>query len=352
MTACALGLVLLIHQWKEHQPLRPLAWLVLTWTACSLVVALISRLTLSPGTNRFMLQYWQGDFMPPPWRDLGALLWLPGKIFELLAYAVAGLDPDSSIEFVFVGIFAALMLIGVPHLMRQEPKLAVLLSVPLIAGVCASALYILPLASRVALYVAPTLLIAAVAGIDFMHARSHGILRQGIATAALALALTASVGFLLLRPPPHRREEARPVLREMSSRWKPSDEIYALDGARLAMEYYGSRFGLSSWIQGDRHDGDFVAHLREVDALRGNERAWLFYTHPRFCEKEVTRGYLETIGVEIDRIEDPYGNLGTGEAAAFLYNLSDPERLERSSPEAFSIDAVEWCRRGARRGDE
>jgi hypothetical protein len=49
------------------------------------------------------------------------------------------------------------------------------------------------------------------------------------------------------------------------------------------------------------------------------------------CKPALVRSYLESIGVEIDRIDDPHGTRGLHEAAASLYDLSDPERLARSS---------------------
>jgi hypothetical protein len=49
------------------------------------------------------------------------------------------------------------------------------------------------------------------------------------------------------------------------------------------------------------------------------------------------RSYLETIGREVDRIEDPYGNKGKSEAAAYLYDLSDPQRLAQSNAETYPV---------------
>ena len=53
--------------------------------------------------------------------------------------------------------------------------------------------------------------------------------------------------------------------------------------------------------------------------------------------------YLDAIGHRTIAIEDPEDNRGKREAAAFLYDLSDPRRLSRSSAETHAVPEKEWA---------
>jgi len=48
----------------------------------------------------------------------------------------------------------------------------------------------------------------------------------------------------------------------------------------------------------------------------------------------VIRSYLATIGEEREHIADPTGATGQAEAAAYLYDLSNPTRLATATPES------------------
>ena len=111
------------------------------------------------------------------------------------------------------------------------------------------------------------------------------------------------------------------------------------------MEFYGAPLGLK-WKAGRSDNRQPRASLRELDRLRGEPRAWIFFTHTVECQQELVRSYLETVGREIDRIEDPYGETGKKQAAAYLYDLSDEERLARSSSARYPAPAFipENCR--------
>jgi hypothetical protein len=56
---------------------------------------------------------------------------------------------------------------------------------------------------------------------------------------------------------------------------------------------------------------------------------WFFCTHAAlgYRDPEVIRSYLRAIGEERERMPDPFGIRGQGEAVAYLYDLSDPRYL-------------------------
>jgi len=190
--------------------------------------------------------------------------------------------------------------------------------------------HLLPLYNRVAMYLAPTLLLAAMAGADDVRAHFSGRART-ITTVLVLVPFALPAGAVVaLAPPPYRAEETRPVLEDLRPRLRPGDAIYVYYAANLAMRFYGPDV---EWIAGTPHQGDSRAYFRELDALRGRPRVWFFHTHGFPCEPEAIRSYLEAIGTELDRIEDPHGLRGQREAAANLYDLSNPGRLARADAE-------------------
>jgi hypothetical protein len=319
LVALVLVAALITQRWGSRGRLAVLAF----GLGAGALVVVITSLILSPAeTQEFMRDGWHDrGFMP--WGP-EALIWLPHRIAALEGLFIGHFQVDTLEESVVAWIFTVLAAIGLWSLARRDARGAFLLSAPLVAAVFASAARILPLSRRVALYLGPVLLIMALAGTDQIRAwlpRRGRMVRTGISAALVAVPALTLLLFLQF---PDRREEARQVLKELKSRWREGDEMFALPGGRLAMVFYGERVGLPESRMGT---GNLRAQLRQVDSLRGNPRVWLFYTHSVPCAQEIVRSYLGTIGREIDRIEDPYGNRGKSEAAAYLYDLSDPERL-------------------------
>jgi hypothetical protein len=157
------------------------------------------------------------------------------------------------------------------------------------------------------------------------------MIAAGLAAAPFALMV------LLVGRPPYLTQEARPVLHEIARRRQPNDAFYAYCRARHAMEFYGRRAGFDAWTQGRCHDDDVRGYLREVDALRGQPRLWFFFTQSHDDQTLVIRSYLRTIGHVRDSVPDPTGAHDDIETAGFLFDLSDPTRLARSTADSFVI---------------
>jgi hypothetical protein len=261
--------------------------------------------------------------------------WLAYRILLLLGLLVGRFQADTPAELAIAGVFAALSALGLPWLARRKPK-TILLLAPLLAAILASALRILPLSNRVAMFVAPVLLLLSLAGVDQIRAWLPLRAKRLANLAILGMAAIPAAILIFFYPPPDRKEEARPVLEELRARWRPGDRIYITGSSRLAMEYYGRPLGLE-WEEATPGSGHPRELLEQADRLRGAPRAWVFYTHAIPCRQQLLRAYLETIGAEVDRIEDPYGLEGKSEAAAHLYDLADPARLSLAGAASFPV---------------
>jgi hypothetical protein len=346
LVATGLCLVLVARRLRSRRPLAPVLALGAGWAIGAAIVTAQSVLVVSDATVGSMTASWADSFLPAPWEGPVQLLWLPARLLLLFGHLLIRVVPKSVPEILFVATFGGLALAGARRLAIRRPGPALLLAVPLVVGVLAAAIHLLPLFDRVSLYLSPALLIAAMAGADDVSAHFSG--RAWAAASALAFlpfALPAAA-VVALAPPPYRAEETRPVLEELGSRWRRGDAIYVYYAAELAMRFYGPDV---EWTRGTMHQRDSRAYFRELDALRGRQRVWFFHTHGFPCEPEAIRSYLEAIGTELAKIEDPFGLRGQREAAAYLYDLSDPGRLTQADAETHPFPAatgLDWQTEG------
>lgn len=332
VVAAGLLLVVLVRQVRARVPLLPFGVLTSLW-ALGIVVQIAASMRQVPrDTIEFMSGAWAAYF--PDWSNPAVVLWLPRRLFQFVGFAVGLIQPDVVWEAAFLGVYPLLALLGAFHLFQRRSASVALLFTPLAVAILLSAARILPLSGRLMIYVVPTFVIVCFAGIARLVA---GPWPRPVRLLGIALVAVQAAFLPLLLPILNSREDADRVLREMDGRWRPGDMVYVNAGAVPAMRFYGTPRGLKPWIAGGYPGADGRANLRELDALRGRPRAWLFLTHIGGCRESLLRSYLEEIGTEIDVIEDPHGIRGMHKTTARLYDLSDPERLSRATAQRFPL---------------
>lgn len=331
LVAGVLIVVLFLERYRSHVSLRPFAHLAVGWLTAAVIVV-VTSLILSPIETR--------EYMREGWSHLGflpwgpeAVVWIPVRIFLLSGLFVGGFQADTGPEAFVAGGFTVLTVMGAPWLIRRNGYAAAMLFTPVIVGILASAARVLPLSGRVSLYIGPCLLISAFGAVDQLRSWLPSRLKVVSDLATLGLVAVPLLGLVVISMP-SRKEEARLVIRELRSRWRPGDVIYVIPAGARAMEFYGTAQGLK-WKNGTADNKEPRKSLHQVDILRGRSRAWIFYTHTTPCHQALIRSYLDTIGQEVERIPDPYGLEGKSEAAAYLYDLSDPGRLMRANASSF-----------------
>lgn len=337
LVAAGLACVILARRLRAGRPLRPALALGAGWALGAVAVTAASLLVVREETRGTLGASWHNSFPPVPWASPVAPLWVPLRLLRLFSHLLILVVPKSFPETLFVAAFAVLGTTGAWALVRRRGAPVALLAVPVGVGVLGAAFRILPLFNRVSMFMEPCLLIAAMAGADDLRARLRGRARAIAAVALLALFAMPAGAVVALAPPPYRAEETRPVLAELRARHRPGDAIYVYHAAELAMRYYAPDL---EWMQGGDHREDPRGYLREVDRMRGRPRVWFFHTHGYPCEPEAIRSYLAAIGIERDAIPDPFGLRGQREAAAYLYDLGDPGRLERADAESYSFETA------------
>jgi hypothetical protein len=331
--------VLLTVRARSWQDLPRLFVLVSLWSANAAVVAWHSFSNVSDLDRQYFSWFWNDGFMPLPPRHLADVTWLPGKLIWVFGAFELGLGrTHGGLNYRWSPVFSVMMALGFWALWRQRREVAGLLLFPVLMCVIASALKIYPFTARLIAFVIPYLLVATAAGAG--HALSHWPRRfQALIPIVLAILGGAPLYAIATALPPSRTQHIRPILREISRRHEPTDRIYVYYGARPAFDYYARGLGirLETARFGRCQFADPREYLREVDAFRGSRRMWLVATHMlRNGEVEMMTRYLDRIGRRLDSIIIPGSNRQPIEAAVgFLYDLSDPSRLESVSAENF-----------------
>jgi hypothetical protein len=330
VTAAVLGGILLwwwLRQ-RPHGSPAPLLALLIPWAIAAAAAGIIALSLKDAEGDAYMRRFWADDFLPAPWRSASAFLWIPDRLVSILGFQLLFIAREWTVGMIFVGICAALACLGLFDLFRKSPWKAALIAAPTIAAVLAATVRLLPFGLRVSLYAGWPLQLFAMAGLQALQRAVPARARPALVVLA---ALIAAIPAVLVGAhlPPYHSQESRPVLAELASRWRPGDVLYVYSSGEYAARFYGPRLGLTEWVTGGCHREEPRAHFRELDQFRGRPRVWFFYTHAAlgFREPEVIRSYLGTVGKELDRIPDPFGARGQIEAAAYLYDLSDPIRL-------------------------
>ena len=339
LTGWAIGMVLLVSFVRTGVPTRRTVLLAgVCWTMAALTTAGLAQLTLSSDTREYMLMFWARGFPPAP-TSLDALAWTPQTLHNALRFALFNrLGDEIAIVAAIELALTLLILPGGWWLARRAPYQAAVVISPIVAGLLASSLRLLPIDGRVALWLVGPLLVLSGAGLSAL-AEWLPRFRALPATAGIVFASTSVATVTILDPPPYYSQHLRPVLEQVAEQMQPGDPIYVYYGARLSMRFYGPRAGITQWTEGNCHRRRTPEYFRELDAFRGRDRVWVIWTHaiPRFGEAEAIRSYLSTIGTERLRIEAGARIGDDASGQALLYDLSDPDRLSASAADRHPI---------------
>jgi len=192
----------------------------------------------------------------------------------------------------------AFIAVGAPLLWLRHRRTAVILLGPVAVTLAAAALHLYPFEGRLILFLAPAAILAI--------AEAAGWIKDGLERLGVPRLMAAGIPFLALvvvvahDPPVYRIEDTRPVIAELSRQRQPSDAIYLYYAGQRSFHFYAPRAGLSSQgvVDGGCHRIDPRGYLRELDALRGKPRAWIYRTHvsDRLEERVLFDGYLSHLG--------------------------------------------------------
>ncbi|MFN8484380.1 MAG: glycosyltransferase family 39 protein [Anaerolineae bacterium] len=296
---------------------RWLAYLLATvavWGLAFLAIYVVSLRTLA--ANTFLTSFWQDNFLPMPfWQHLD---WV-GPAFLGLVANPGGLPATFGL------LLAA---VGAGWLLWRRWPVGLMLTLPWLATLAASAAQKYPFGDRLALFLLPSLYLLVGGGIELVGWLA-GRARPSWAMPAAAAIAVVLAGFLLIgdwnaETHPSGVENVKPLLAYVAEHKQPGDVLFVYYGGEPAARYYAPFYDLAGvrLDLGDQHRFEPAAYLKEVDRFVGEPRVWVLFSHTcDWCqvdEQPYILQHLDTVGRRLDarQVEG---------AALYLYDL-------RSSP--------------------
>jgi len=337
LSLAAAGAVVLVEAFVSRRDDR---WhrvvIVAIWAvSCAGAMAYSSSMMTAPDIA-YMQRFWSHTFLPRH----GALPWLWATSTQWFAGLPGPWTFDGSLHYAWPSLFVVLTLIGGLALCVRTPARGALVLGPIVLALAASAVRAIPFGTRVTLFLLPLLLLAVVAGAEWI-----GRVVQRIRLAELVPVLLLPLVFWTAwqQRPPRMPEHFRPVMQSIADHERPGDAVWVYYSGGGAFEYYAQRIPIGSEVtRGDCNRSDPRAYLRQVDVVRGRSRVWIVMAHASgpyiFDERGLILRYLDSIGRRLDE-HVPAGDTTRNRAAAYLYDLSDPARLAFITAEQFPIDS-------------
>ncbi len=268
------------------------------------------------GMNAYLLEYWDGKFMPMPPYKPGHFAWIVNHFFEFLGKP-GGLD---SAGMGVTGFGAVAFLVGGLALVRVNWRLFVVLVAPLALALLASGVKKYPFAGRLMLYAVPAMILLVAYGVDLIANRLNDVVRGAgfIVIAVLFVAPVAECRWLLSHP--LHSEEPRTALAYTHDHWQAGDRMYVFYGAAAAFAYYQPQYPFPA------DDVRFGAETRGKDSramrddlltFQGDKRVWVVIAHSQRDEEAALTAYLDGMGQREERIKYP-------DAVVLRYDLSAP----------------------------
>jgi hypothetical protein len=244
----------------------------------------------------------------------GAFLPLPTSVVELKHAARWLIHTDldmfnDPLGFYFVGVAILAFVVGAAVLIMRRTELAILLLMPSVVALVASAIQAYPFYRRFLLFLSPLEFIVIAAGAHAIVAGLGDARPVGAATIAALLLLNPYAPLDVLRRP-ISRVEMRPALEYVAEQRAGTDFVYFPYGAEPVVKYYGPRFRLDDdrvlLGAGAVHEATSPEKTRaivaDLERLRGVERAWIVLSYIAAEEKEAILARLRELG----RVEAKY----------------------------------------------
>jgi hypothetical protein len=321
---------------RRAQTRRAVLTTVPIWALASVAATVASMRRMTPETQKFMHDFWQGrhGFFPWPLKNASDLFWLWEQVTELFRAPV--------LRYRWPALYSVLAIAGLVALWRRNRFGAWLLLGPFSITVLAAVVQQYPIRTRVVLFLVPSLVLLVAQGAEWIR-RIAGRLRPAFGGAFMVALFIPPIWTVVEKPPPYWTEDYKSMLSFVQANRRSDDAMYVYVYAYEALERYGKKYGIEQgdYVLGGCWRDDFRAYLRDVDRYRGASRLWVITSGvPEFVEPgQSIRRYLGAIGTLKQSKSVPSRSQEFAPVTADLYDLSDPTRLSSASASTFPLKA-------------
>ena len=316
----AIGSVIALEKMtrKNYVPFVWISVIGIVWIGSFLVEYYVFLQPLA--ADEYLRSYWDKAFMPlPPWSDLG---WFKKTFYSMLLISL-------NTHITAVLIVPLLIFIGSLSLFVRNRNVALLVILPGLMVLIASALEKYPLKDRFMLFLIPFLLLIISESLRLIYFFAAKWNRP------LALILSSLPAILLIWHPgttfdeffrTTRGSDVKPVIQYIAKNRIPNDIVYVFHASDSAFSYYAPFYGLDTGkvivgFSTPRKRLALEGFFDDVDRLKGNSRVWFIFSNIYDCGDCVGDmqafyvGYLNEFGVLLDQFNASNAN-------AYLYDLS------------------------------
>jgi uncharacterized membrane protein len=281
---CTLGThFILKRDWRSTIKLGCVATV---WCVSFLGLYFISLRYLSANTGLF--EYWSYAFMPlPPWRDWGWFIETPRMSMGL---------PHK--------LTVALLAVGAISISVRRWQYGLMLLLPILFTLIASALHKYPFSDRLILFLIPITLLIIAESIGRTQSVFDGLKRFPRMGFPVALGILAWVAvtpaYSAVRHLRHPRvvEEIKPILSYLSYQGGTNHVLYVYGGAGPSFLYYLPSYRLDNFrVVLGSYDEQHA--LNELNQLRGSGHVWVLFSH---FDKSFFFDHLKKLGEPLDQI--------------------------------------------------
>lgn len=284
---------------RDWRSLIKLGYVAAIWCVSVFGLYFISLRELS--ANRFMLRFWSFAFMPlPPWRDWG---WFIARLHSVIGEFL-GLPTK---------IIVPLLIVGVISISARRWQYGLMLLLPILLTLIASALRKYPFHGRLLLFLVPNILLIIAESIGRMNSAFNRLKRLTWMGLPVALGILAWVAVIpaygatrhLWRP--RLVGEIKPILSYLSHQGRRNDLLYVYWSAVPAFEYYLPVYRLYHFRIIWATTADKQKALSELHQLRGRGRVWFLLSD---FDESFFPEHLQEIGRPLDQISAERAWLG------------------------------------------
>jgi hypothetical protein len=334
MTGIGAALVLTWLLERDSRMRRAVLVTVPIWALASAAATLVAFRRMTPGTNRFMHDFWQSHdgFFPWPPKEASDGLWLWDRVMELLG--------GDFVRYRLPSLYCVLAILGLIVLWRRNRFAAWIVVGPFLVTVAAAVAQQYPFRTRVILFLVAGLVLLIAEAAEWLR-RIAGRRHPAVGAVVMAVLLVSPFWAVVATPPPYWMEDYKSPLSFLEANRQKGDAVYVYTYAYEALERYGPEYGLrpGDYTVGGCWRDDFRAYLRDVDRYRGAPRVWIVTSGvPEFNEPgQNIRSYLATIGIVKGTLSVPSFLKRFAPVSVDLYDLSDPKRLAAASASSFPL---------------
>jgi len=290
------------------------------WFISFAILYLVSLRQLTGSEH--LLEFWGNSFMPlPPWQNWGWFV----NTFRYVLHNPIG------ISNLYLAYLAAILLgVGGVSLCLRRWQLALMLLLPILLTLIASALHKYPFSGRLLLFLVPIVLLILAEGIGRVESLLGSVGRLPKLGTAIALAVLACVTVPQAKQAvwhlwePRLVEEIKPAMTYLKTHKRDKDTVYVYYGASEAFRYYSPAYlpgirGSAALVWGSKNRKNPERYWRELEQLRGRDRVWILFSHiydwEETDEEALFLEKLERMGRRLDEFD-------ASGSALYLYGLS------------------------------